>query len=91
MIPYKNPDPARPMRIAIRTEGQMVNAYIVADIVKMQKLVSSFDKAALDNDELLFNQWKQLLTDHLLRWMTALDLNVSAATIEEHVPGQPVP
>jgi len=80
-----NPDPLQPVRMAFRTEGDAVNCYIVVDQLKLQKVVARMDRRSLDEDPPLFDEWKALMTGHLLRWIKAQGLSVDKV-MERNAP-----
>ncbi len=81
----ENPDPLQPVRMAFRTEGEVVNCYIVVDQLRLQKIVAMIDKRSLDEDMELFDEWKALMTGHLLRWIKAQGLSVDKV-MERNAP-----
>lgn len=85
MIPYKtNVDPLQPVRLAIRSEGEWVVAYLVSDLTQFQTQIATIKRSVLEADEPLFNEWKAFLTNHLTRWLAGAGMPVDR--VEENVP-----
>ena len=83
----KNPDPLQPCRLAFRTEVDVVNCYLVLDTMQLQKRIGMIDRRSLDEDPPLFDEWKALMTGHLLRWIKAQGLNVDKILVRDAPDG----
>lgn len=79
----EDPNLDEPIRLALRTEGEWVVAHLVCDALKMQRPIATISVHSLNNDAGLFEQWKSLLTGHLVYFMETMDLTVDRVVEKE--------
>lgn len=69
-------------RLAIRAEGDMVNAYLaLPDTMECADLVASMRRSCLEQDEELYSEWLGMLQRFYARTLTAVGVPTSPASL----------